>query len=218
MTKTEALKILLKIESLKELLKNNLDELNKKIWSRLSIYFEEDGNNFVIMDNNEYFLMVGDISKYDYSLESQIEFIKDVGNNLVKSFKKDDEMEYDKVYFYGHGCDEIYDTYCLKPIKRGYNDDFMIPTYRIAIDKINLTHDLINELSNNLEYYILTGYDDNFIYVNVDIDETTLDINYKDNNKIIKYPVTFYYSVFDEKEAEKTVNYIEELINKRRSK
>ena len=204
-----------KLELLRDLLKSNLDEINKKLETELSIYYEEGGVNFIILDCNKEVLMIEDIFIYDYTLDGQIKFIKDVGNKVATFFRESEDMEYDKVYFCG--CEDSYydeDFYCLNTIKRDHNDCFMFPAYSIGYDKNKLTDEILYKLIDKLSWTVHAGYDDNCIYVNVDIDEVILNVKYEENNEISKYPLVVYYSFVEEKEAEKVVKYIEKLLQK----
>jgi len=203
-----------KLELLRDLLKSNLDEINKKLGAELSIYYEEGGVNFIILDCNKEVLMIEDIFIYDYTLDGQIKFIKDVVNKITTFFREADEMEYDKVYFCGYEDSCYENIYCINPIKT-FND-FMFPAYSIEYDKNKLTDEILYKLIDELSWTVQVGYDDKFIYVNIDIDEVILDVKYenKKNNEISKHPLVVYYSFFEEEEAEKAVKYIKELLQK----
>ena len=194
--------------SRKELLKSNLDELNKKIGLELSIYFEEGGRNFIILDFKKNVLMIEDIYKYDYTLEGQLDFINDIGNKALKFFMEADEMYYERIPFCGSEfCDE--EEYCIEFIKGGNFDNFIYPVYSIEVDKNKLNDKILKEISNKLDWYIRAGYDGSSIVLDFGIDMVILDIKYKDNNK---EGLLFYYSFFNEYDLNNAIKTIKELV------
>ena len=180
--------------SRKELLKSNLDELNKKIGLELSIKFKSD--EFIVLDKDKNILMRSNINNYDYTLEGQIKFINDVGSKALKYFKNTDNMEYDKVFFYG------------RSVYYKYFDYFMLPVYSIKTDK-KVTFDMLDKI-NKLDWNIKAGYDcNNTIYIGFKINEAVLTIYF---DKSLFNTKMFFYSNYNNKELDNAIKTIKELV------
>ena len=211
------------IEALKELFKINLDELNYNLDLKLLIEFKDD--KFIIIDRDN-IILEGDILNYNLSFGSQKKFILDVGSKIFKFFRDNETMEYKKLKT------AIYKRYKIV----GYGD-FMFKKYtiKLELDKLkNIDPEEYEKFEDKIIYNldwnkidVINGTIKNneYFYVNIVIKEKNILVKYmhKDNLKNVLNTVnrfldsdimTIYYSDVDEKEADKAVEFIKDLINK----
>ena len=217
-----------KIEALKELFKINLDALNYNLDLKLLIEFK--GDEFIIVDKNN-IILEGVILNYDLDVKSQRRFILDVASKIFKFLKDNKTMEYEKIEV------DTFNTFKIV----GYND-FMFKKYTVKVENDKLKKlsgekyakyfkKLLHKISFNLDWNkidvlneIINYYD--YLYVNIVIKEKELLVTYMNEddlqnvlnsiNKFFKHGIIIlYYSDVDEKEADKAVEYIASLLNKK---
>ena len=226
-----------RIKVLKELFRRNLDEFNIKFNTKLLIDFED--KEFIIR-YKKLEILKGGIADYGIDFEDQKKFIIDLGERLYPFFIDDynvilyNRLNYEDKKDFKKIIGEsriVFKKYGIKIDKYELRDRGLVETkedYKKFLEYIfkeirnNLREDKINVVSE-----ILLN-DDVFLHVFVNVYEREFSIKYVEESYFPYFShiansverliytdnIKFYYSNTEEKEAEKVIEYIKNLIKK----
>ena len=198
-----------------ELFRFNLDELNYALDLQLEIKFKNE--YFIIVDDENKIIFKDKTLNYGFDLENQRRFILNVGSKVFKFFKDDKSVKDSKI--------EVDESKDIVKIRYRY---FVLKKYCSKLDKLNRDNVFyfLNEISSNLDrkklniiFDVLSKvlYEKELIIHYVDNKELSLSENILNSvKKLVRNNImNVYYSNVDTKRADKAVEHIEYLLNKK---